>query len=338
MRGGRLARTSRRSRRSPPTAARSGLSESENADLFWAARGAGLGFFAVVTAFRLRLLAHPDAVASSTITFPLAETERVADWAVRTAHELPANVETGIVLAASGPAAAKSGPGPRLTLTSTSFAATHEEAVRALAPVDACPFLGRALSHELSAPTTFAALHEDAAGTWPSQHRYAVDTLWSTDAYATQLVRAAGQIAKAPSDDSLVLFPVEPVAPDPDGQRNMAFSELGASYLAAFAIWDDPAADEANTGWLRRTMDRLDPGGTGSHYIAEADLEAGASRSQRSYSPADWEKLKQIKARWDPDGLFHSHPTTTPCDGVSPGRAGPPAPPGGPNVTPPQPS
>ena len=36
-------------------------SEDENADLFWAARGAGPGFFGVVTRFHLRTLPTPGA-------------------------------------------------------------------------------------------------------------------------------------------------------------------------------------------------------------------------------------------------------------------------------------
>ncbi|HWM35904.1 MAG TPA: FAD-binding oxidoreductase [Streptomyces sp.] len=282
-------------------------SETENPGLFWAARGAGAGFFAVVTRFRLRLRPHPGAITSTSFTFPLSEVERVSGWAVRTALELPPNVETAFSLTASGPATGSAGPGPRLTLGATAFTGTPEEAVDVLAPLNSCPFAERALSSQLSEPTSYTVLHEGADGTWPGEQRYAVDTLWSTETYETQLARSAQLITEAPSENSLVLVPVEPVAPDPEGQRDMAFSVLGESYLAAFAIWDDPAADGPNTRWLRRAMDTLDPRGTGSHYIAEADLAAGASRSRRSYAPADWERLKQLKACWDPENLFHSY-------------------------------
>jgi FAD/FMN-containing dehydrogenase len=283
--------------------------ETENADLFWAARGAGLGFFAVVTRFRLRLRPYPGAIATSRFTFPLSETERVAGWGVRTARRLPPNVETAFVLTASGPATGTVGPGPRLMLAATAFAATPAEAQSLLAPIDECPFAERALSCGLSELTSFNGLYEDASSAWPAEHRYAVDTLWSTESYETQLARGARLIAEAPSGKSHVLFPVEPVAPDGETLRNMAFSVLGESYAAAFAMWDDSAADEVNTRWLRQAMDALDPQGTGSHYIAEADVEAGPSRSRRSYSPADWEKLRRIKARWDPDDFFHSYLT-----------------------------
>lgn len=279
-------------------------SEQENSDLFWAARGAGPGFFAVATRFRLRLLPHPGAITTTSFTFALDEAAEVGEWALRTARESPPNVETSLLLAARGPARGSTRPGPRLRIEASCFAGTPEAAEDALAPMAACPFAERALDLRPSQPTAFRALYEGTSSTWPPEHRYAVDTLWSTEPYEAQLARAARLIARAPSEHSYVLVPFEPVAPDPDGLRHMAFSVLGRSYLTLFAVWEDPAADGANTRWLRESMDELDPYGTGSHYIGEADLEAGAARSRRSYAPADWERLRQVRARWDPSGLF----------------------------------
>ncbi|WP_346777354.1 FAD-binding oxidoreductase [Streptomyces sp. HNM0575] len=323
-------------------------SERENPDLFWAARGAGPGFFAVVTRFRLRLLPQPGSIMTASLTFPLADAERVGGWALRTARESPPNVETSLVLTPHGPAAGGVAAGPRLKVESSVFAGTPEEAAAALAPVDACPFTGRAVDHRPARPTSFRSLYgatdsdpdsapgpgagsgpgadpapgpgpgaapgsgpDSAPGprsALPAEHRYAVDTLWSPEPYETQLARSARQIAKAPSTKSHVLIAFEPVAPDPVALRHMAFSVLGESYVAPFAVWDDPEADAANIRWLHETMDALDPDGTGGHYIAEADLAAGEPRFRGSYGPADWARLKRLREQWDPSGLFHTDP------------------------------
>lgn len=87
----------------------------------------------------------------------------------------------------------------------------------------------------------------------------------------------------------------------------MAFSVPGESYLVGYAIWDDPAADEANSEWLREAMAAANPSGRGGHYIAEADLEADAGRARRSYAPADWDRLQELKLKWDPENVFHSY-------------------------------
>lgn len=90
-------------------------SDTEHPDLFWAARGAGPGFCAAVTGFRLALHPHPAAIMTAGLTFPLAEVTRVTDWAEPLARRLPPYVETAFVLASSGPATADAprGPGSR---------------------------------------------------------------------------------------------------------------------------------------------------------------------------------------------------------------------------------
>ncbi|MEV4927791.1 FAD-binding oxidoreductase [Streptomyces roseoverticillatus] len=282
-------------------------SETENDDLFWAARGAGPGFFAVITGFRLRLHPHPGAVVTTSITFPLAATGPVAAWAAGVARELPANVETALVLTASGEPTATAPSGPRILVGMTAFATTHEEARAALSPAQSCPLSDSAVALQAPEPTSFARLHQGADAVWPSAHRYAADTLWSEETYETQLNRMAAAISRAPSGRSLVLAPVLPVSEDPALLRNMAFSPLGTSYLVCYAIWDDPAADGTNAQWLRDAMTSADPSGHGGHYIAETDLEADASRARRSYAPADWDRLQELKAAWDPENVFHSY-------------------------------
>ncbi|MGW7576095.1 FAD-binding oxidoreductase [Streptomyces sp. NPDC054765] len=282
-------------------------SDTQHPDLFWAARGAGPGCCAVVTGFRLALHPHPASLMATSLTFPLAEVARVTEWGERVARGLPPYVEVGFVLVPSGPPAGTAPAGPRITVGATAFAATRREALQALEPFADCPFGERAVARQPAAPTSFAALHEGAAAVWPPAHRYAADTLWSPESHATQLTRIADAVAHAPSGKSLVLSPVQPVSERPALLRNMAFSPLGASYLVCYAVWDDPAGDEDNARWLREAMTAADPRGEGFRYVAEADLEAGAARARRSYAPATWDRLQEIKAQWDPENLFHSY-------------------------------
>lgn len=282
-------------------------SETENSDLFWAARGAGPGFFAVVTRFRLGLHPQPAAIVTTSLTFPLDEVGRVAAWGERTARELPSYVETSLVLRACADPVATPPAGPQVMIAATSFAASPDEALASLAPVADCPFATAAGSRQAPEPTSFAALHAGAESLWPPCRRYAADTLWSAETYETQLTRVADAVAHAPSPRSLVLAPVQPVSEEPVLLRNMSFSPLGRSYCVSYAIWDDPGADEANTLWLRDVAAATDPSGHGGRYVAEADLEAGADRARRSYAPADWDRLQELKARWDPENVFHSY-------------------------------
>jgi FAD/FMN-containing dehydrogenase len=54
--------------------------EEQNADLLWAARGAGRGFFAVITRFHLRTYPLPRAMTHDTWMFELDDLERLLGW------------------------------------------------------------------------------------------------------------------------------------------------------------------------------------------------------------------------------------------------------------------
>ncbi|WP_344639517.1 FAD-binding oxidoreductase [Kitasatospora cystarginea] len=282
--------------------------EDEHPGLFWAARGAGPGFFAVVTGFRLRLYPRPAALATTSYVFPLAAVEPVARWAVETARELSANVELSFLLAAADPSLTVDRPHAKVvTVAATAFATSRPEAVRALRPLHSCPLAERPLSRQLDEPTSLAALYDAARELWPERRRYAADTLWSQEDYASLLAKLGDALTTAPSAKSIILAPVSPVSQEGELLRNMAFSVLGESYVVPYAIWDDPARDDVNIAWLREAMHTLQPLGTG-HYIAEADLTADPSRAQRSFTAPDWERLRSLRAEYDPQGLFFSYP------------------------------
>jgi FAD/FMN-containing dehydrogenase len=278
-------------------------SEHEHPDLFWAARGAGPGFFAAVTSFRLRLYPRPGVIASTTWTFPLADVVDVTHWATAASAELPPNVELSFSLATTDP---DTRPGPKaVAVTATAFACSPQEAYDVLAPLRTCPLADRSRSRQLDEPVTFEALYDSSTSLWGPEHRYAADTLWSDADFPTLLGRLAGAFDAAPSSRSLVLAPVSPAGrPPPD----MTFSALGDSYVVPYAIWDDPSQDAANITWLRQALQTVEPLGTG-HYIAEADLTAAPSRARRSFTPDDWQRLQRRKAEYDPDGVFWSYLT-----------------------------
>ncbi|MEV0195256.1 FAD-binding oxidoreductase [Nonomuraea sp. NPDC050691] len=276
--------------------------ERDNADLFWAARGAGPGLFAVVTRFRLGVHRLPAVIVRSAFVFALEEVERVASWVDEVAAVLPARVELSVVLGT-----AQGGSGRKVvSVTATCFAGSRQEALGSLEAFAACPWAGRALERTVEGPVGFGALMDASDALWRRGDRCAADTLWSMRELAVVLPALAREVERAPWGRSLVLASPAPPVPG-GGLPDMAFSMLGSSYVAAYAIWEDAADDEVNAGWLRGAMDRIGPLGSG-HYIGEVDLQAGASRVRRSFAPGAWERLGAVRARWDPDGVFEPFP------------------------------
>lgn len=280
--------------------------EGQDAELFWAVRGAGPGLCAVVTRFHLKLYDLPKAIASSTYVYALEDAEGIARWAVEARAVLPPAVELALLLAPAPPAV-PSKPGERVVIVAgTAFVDSPDEASRALAPLEGCPARNRCISQEVNRAIPFETLYEGEDAAWPGGHRYAADNLWLDAGFEELLAGLGAQIARAPSAKSLTLATLPPTPPQDSELPDMAFSMLGRVRVDCYSVWEDEADDEANIGWLRDAMKTVVPFSVG-HYVAETDLLADPSRAARSFSPAAWKRLTSLRMRLDPHGLFHPY-------------------------------
>jgi FAD/FMN-containing dehydrogenase len=268
----------------------------QNSDLLWAARGAGPGFFGVITRFHLRTFARPAAMMHDTWMFELDDLDALLEWIDALLPTLDRVVEP-VIAATRLPR--PSGP-PVLLLHTTAMCDTLEEAERVLVPLAACPIAERAISHERG-PTTIEAENEAQALQNPEDHRYAVDCTWS-DAPARELAPHLRALwSELPTEHSFAIwYGWAPAGPLPD----MAFSIEGRAYLATYAIWSDPADDERHDDWVvGRTRSLAASVGKGV-YLGDTDF---TRRPDRFVSEASFRRLEEIRRRRDPDGLFCSY-------------------------------
>jgi FAD/FMN-containing dehydrogenase len=280
-------------------------SERENADLFWAARGSGSGFFGVATRFHLRVHELPRAIRSSTYLYPLADVEDVSAWARDIVPALPGSVEMLLHLATAPPGAPAGPAGKAVAVTATAFAEVEKSATDALAILETCPALKRALFRQVNEPNTFAGLHDALDQRLPAGYRYIEDALWSGADYATVLPRLAEHVVRAPSQRSLVMAVMPPPLPKGAPIPDVAFSVIGKTFLLCYAIWDDRAGDDRNREWHRQLVESIERETIG-RYIAEADLSLGGA-ARTSFAPLVWERLQALKRSWDPDNIFHGY-------------------------------
>ena len=154
-------------------------SEHENADLLWAARGAGPGYFGAVVAFYLRVRPRPAVFVQSTFVLPTDTFDELMTWA----HSILPVIERACEPVIVG----VNTPGPAIIVHATALCASAEEAERVMAPLLTCPVLDRAMMVEHCLPNTFDAegIQQDIAN--PIHARYHSDCLW-TDASATDLL------------------------------------------------------------------------------------------------------------------------------------------------------
>src|SRR4029079_9069138 len=73
-------------------------SADQNQELFWAARGAGPGFFAVVTAFDLDLHPKPPVLLGNATHYGIEQLEAVFRWAHEIGPRVPREMELMLVL------------------------------------------------------------------------------------------------------------------------------------------------------------------------------------------------------------------------------------------------
>jgi FAD/FMN-containing dehydrogenase len=262
-------------------------------DLYWAARGAGPGFFGVVTRFHLRLYPRPGHVANGVQLYGLDAMDEVFAWAQEIGPQVPRTVELMVILHRDPEGE------PELAVTAPALVGSAEEAAEALAFLQTCPVRDRAKldvpNVEVGIPDLYAAVHES----YPDQHRYAVDNMW-THAPVGDLLpglrRIAETLPEAPSHMLWMNWDPSPERPD------MAFSVEDETYLALYGVWRDPADDAANVAWPAARMREMEDLASG---IQLADENLG-QRPARFVSEENLARLDAVRAEYDPQGLFHS--------------------------------
>ena len=192
-------------------------------------------------------------------------------------------------------------------LSATAFMDTASEAISTLSLLERGPFVNECLKKELNHRTPLDALLDLGGMLWPEHHRYLVDTLWSNSPPAQPLAIVRDNFLQAPSPKSIAAC-VFPTGPDDTAAAipDAAFSMTARTLLLCYAIWEGPQDDPTNSAWHRKTIAELEPFAVG-HYVGESDIVANSTRAERSFAPANWQRLQSLRRKYDPDGLFHGH-------------------------------
>jgi FAD/FMN-containing dehydrogenase len=282
-------------------------SESENQELLWLARGAGPAFPGVVTEFEVELQDRPADTRVSSWVFDYEDLATVARWVGKASGSLPANVE--VFTAAGGPERhdhlpSEGFPDFVVSVIAMAYTDSLEEARAALAPLEDGPGV-EPLAHTSLEPVPFEDLSTAFDAEYPEDHRYLADAFWTDQDVEGAMVPLRETFLRAPSGMSnfvaLMMGNGSPLGLSPD---DAAFSMDERTLVMAYALWKDPATDDANRSWMAEMSKVLEPISTGA-FISEADHQAHPGRLPRSFSPAAWDRVRSLRAEWDPQELFH---------------------------------
>lgn len=266
--------------------------EEHNADLFWAARGSGPGFFGAVVRFHLRLHPRPKHVANGVFLYPIEVLDEVFSWLAEIGPRVPREMELMAVVHHDLEGELE------IAVTGPVLAESAAAAAEALALLETCPVRERAKAAAPNVEVAMADLYAAVHVSYPDGHRYAVDNIW-THAPVEDLLPGLRRIAEtmpaAPSHMLWMNWGPSPARPE------MAYSVEDETYIALYGVWEDAADDEANVAWATERMREMEQLSSG---IQLADENLG-KRPARFASEGNMRRLDELRARYDPEGLFH---------------------------------
>ena len=268
-------------------------SEGENADLYWAARGAGPGFFGVVVRFHLRLHARPRVIGAAYRSYPADALPEV----FRFLYDVGPHVSPKVELQAMMSRRVRGVRGAGIEIMAPVFADSLRDARAALAFLDDAPRCREGLRSPF-VPMPLAWMYGEVMRHYPSGHRYAVDNMWMSaevDAVLPHLQAVVETLPPAPSHALWLNWAPRKRTTD------MAFSLEDAHYLALYGVWKNAWDDARYASWAEDHMRAMAPLATG---IQLADENLG-HRPAPFVAQAHLDRLDTIRAARDPQQLFH---------------------------------
>ncbi|WP_045877728.1 FAD-binding oxidoreductase [Pseudofrankia sp. DC12] len=268
---------------------------TQNSDLFWAARGAGPGFFAVVTRFFVRFYPRRRVTMNSGYLWPATAAPEVYSFV----HEVSRATPTEINLLCNRDPLTNGEP--LLSLNATAFTDTEEEAREQLSIYKSCParahLIGTRL-YEVTDTATLSRVGTDAR--YDEAKRYLADNMWTHACFDDLWPNFASMLETwPPSPSHLVLFNWGGYEGQPE-RPPMAYSIEDELYYGLYAAWTDAADDHRYTSWVTDHMRAWEPYATGIQ-LADENL---INRPFRFVTDENLRRLDALRARWDPDGLF----------------------------------
>jgi FAD/FMN-containing dehydrogenase len=285
-------------------------SEKENADLFWAVRGGG-GNFAVATSFEYRLHPVGPEVLSGLIVHPFAQARELLEGYRRFVASAPDEVTAWVVLRKAPPLPFLPAEvhGKEVLVFAVCAVGDMQKAEKAVAPLRA---LGKPIA-DVVGPHPFAG--------WQA----AFDLLLTPGARNYWKSHDFKKL-----DDGFIEVPADAVGRLPTPECEIFIGHLGGAInrvpAAATAYphrdvefvmnlhtrWRDPAQDRDCIAWTRQVFDAAAPFATGGVYVNFMP-EDEAQRVRTGAYGANYERLAQLKAKYDPTNLFRMNQNIKPA-------------------------
>nr|WP_137677838.1 FAD-binding oxidoreductase [Parerythrobacter lutipelagi] len=269
-------------------------SETENSDIFWAARGSGPGFFAVVQRYHLRLHPRPKFTGMKVQVFRQEHLDDVFRWADDVGASVARSVEFQMLITPKAMGIFK----PGIEVFAPVLANSWKKAREAVRFINDSPIRKLASFTTPLIPSSTSILSQTANIThFPPDVRWCADNIW-TDAPIDDLLPGLNAIADTmpPAPSHALWLNWHPPKERPD----MAFSLEANRYLAVYGEWKHAADDHKYENWATERMSAMQDHAVG---IQLADENLG-KRPSRFMKDENLMRLDSLRAKYDPSGMF----------------------------------
>jgi FAD/FMN-containing dehydrogenase len=276
-------------------------SESENPDLYWALRGGG-GGFVVVTSFEYRLHAVGPEVMVCFVLYPAARATEVLRFADE--HVAASGDDLSPLGVLGQVPQVDAFPEDTHGVPYVAILALHpgavEEGAAALAPLRE---LGDPLA-DLSGPMPYVEAQKLLDEDYPDGWRYYWTSVALDELGTETIERIAAHAAAAPSHHSTVDVWYHGGAMGRVGAAATAFGPRPQYLVGIEANWD-AGDDDANIVWARQAVADLGRFSSGGSYLNfPGFFEEGAELLRSSYGERNYQRLQEVRRRFDPDDVF----------------------------------
>ena len=276
-------------------------SETENADLFWAIRGGG-GNFGVVTSFEFQLFPVGPEIFAGLIVFPFSQAKQILNRYRQFVNSAPEELNVWVVLRKAPPLPflPENVHGKEVVVLPVFYSGPAAEAEKLIAPVRA---FGTPHGEHLGVQPYVAwqkafdpLLTPGARNYWKSHNFTEL-----ADGALDSIIEFAGKLPSPQCEIfiGLIAGASNRIAPDA-----MAYGHRDAKFvLNVHGRWDEAKDDQKGIGWARDFFKASAPYASAGAYVNFMTAEEG-DRVAAAYG-ANYDRLVQVKKRYDPDNIFH---------------------------------
>jgi FAD/FMN-containing dehydrogenase len=280
-------------------------SMTEHPDLFWGIRGGG-GNFGIVTRFEYQLHAIGPEIAAATTIYALDDAREVmrgwrkyvasapdevtsvlSFWSMPPLPDLPVELHGAPIVIAWG-----------------AYAGQVHEGEQALQPLRelATPIV------DLTAPATYLHIQSAFDAFFPTTLRYYWKSLFLDELTEADIAQTIALAADRPSPQTLFALRHLGGAISQIPDDATAYANRRAQFnLSLDATWADPADDERMIGWVQRAWQELRERTGGGVYLNFAGLGEENELLARAGHGSNYERLRAVKRRYDPDNIFRGN-------------------------------